>query len=251
MRMGYHQSDFRKRLLDGERIAGTFIKTPTPHATEILAGLGFDFVVVDQEHAPFDRGDIDGLMSVTSAIGIGGIVRVADPSWILPALDMGADGVLVPHVNSREAAEQVVAAARHGGGSRGYSPSTRAGRYGGLTLEEHVARADESVSVWAMIEHPDAIADAAAIAAVDGVDALFLGLGDRSAWRPDREIVCSGLTLLVIPPRMIHTTSWSTAGARLVDIFAPPRDDFSMRRGLVRNADDYPLPERLRDEVER
>lgn len=68
---------------------------------------------------------------------------------------------------------------------------------------------------------------------------------DRSHWRADREIACSGCSLLVIPPRMIHTTSWSTTGARLIDIFGPPRDDFSLKP-WVRNAADYPLPDRLR-----
>lgn len=65
---------------------------------------------------------------------------------------------------------------------------------------------------------------------------------DRTQWRQDREIACSGQALIVIPPRMIHTTSWSTKGARLIDIFAPPREDFSLKPGWVRNAGDYPLP---------
>jgi hypothetical protein len=67
---------------------------------------------------------------------------------------------------------------------------------------------------------------------------------DSSLWRPDERLTCSGCSLLVIAPRTIHTTSWSNAGARLVDIFAPPRTDFSLQRGWVRNAEDYPLPAR-------
>lgn len=65
---------------------------------------------------------------------------------------------------------------------------------------------------------------------------------DRSLWRADRHQPCSDYSLMIIPPRMIHTTSWSTVGARLVDIFAPPRSDFSLRPGWVRNASDYPMP---------
>lgn len=68
---------------------------------------------------------------------------------------------------------------------------------------------------------------------------------DSRLWREDRIIECSGCSLVVIPPRMIHTTGWSTAGARLVDIFAPPRDDFSLKPRWIRNATDYPLPARL------
>ena len=67
---------------------------------------------------------------------------------------------------------------------------------------------------------------------------------DRARWRPDEEVRCSGCSLMVIPPGMIHTTSWTAAGARLVDIFAPPREDFSLKP-WVRNAADYPLPEHL------
>lgn len=65
---------------------------------------------------------------------------------------------------------------------------------------------------------------------------------DSSRWRADRTVRCSGLSLIVIPPKMIHTTSWSAPGARLVDIFSPPRLDFSLKPRWVRNADDYPLP---------
>lgn len=64
---------------------------------------------------------------------------------------------------------------------------------------------------------------------------------DKTLWQADRAQTCSGHSLMVIPPRMIHTTSWSGAGARLVDIFAPPRADFSARPGWVRNAADYPM----------
>jgi hypothetical protein len=68
---------------------------------------------------------------------------------------------------------------------------------------------------------------------------------DSAAWRADDQVECSDYSLMVIPPRMIHTTSWSTTGARLVDIFAGPRDDFSLKPQWVRNAADYPLPDRL------
>jgi hypothetical protein len=67
---------------------------------------------------------------------------------------------------------------------------------------------------------------------------------DQPSWRADAFVAASDCSLMVIPPRMIHTTSWSTTGARLIDIFAPPRDDFSLKP-WVRNAADYPLPPRL------
>ena len=72
-------ADFRKRFAAGEYLLGTFIKTPTSHATEILGDLGFDFVVIDEEHAPFDRASIDVCLLAAKAAGTAGIVRVAAP----------------------------------------------------------------------------------------------------------------------------------------------------------------------------
>ncbi len=66
---------------------------------------------------------------------------------------------------------------------------------------------------------------------------------DRSQWREDQLQTCSDQSLMVIPPRMVHTTSWSSKGARLVDVFASPRADFSSNPGWVRNAAEYPKPE--------
>jgi len=97
---------FRARLTGGERLLGTFLKTATGHATEILGGAGFDFVVVDAEHAPFSRGDVDLLMLAARAACIPSVVRVASPeaSHLQTALDCGAAGVLVPHVDSAQKA---------------------------------------------------------------------------------------------------------------------------------------------------
>ena len=171
---------FRQRLRAGERLIGTFIKTPTSHTSEIIGDVGFDFVVIDEEHAPFDRVTIDAALLGARAAATAGIVRVARPDAanILSALDDGAVGVLVPHVASAEKAQQVVAAARYRGGRRGFSNSPRAGRYGGLGLSAHLARADAQTTVIAMIEDPEALDEIDAIARVEGIDAFFLGRGD-------------------------------------------------------------------------
>src|SRR3990170_230505 len=100
----------RRRLLAREHLIGTFVKTPTSHATEILGQLGFDFVVIDEEHAPFDRVATDQALLAARASSIAGIVRVpeASPSQLLGALDAGATGVLVPHVYSAQKAKDLV-----------------------------------------------------------------------------------------------------------------------------------------------
>jgi 2-keto-3-deoxy-L-rhamnonate aldolase RhmA len=177
------QSDpgsFRARLTGGEILSGTFIKTPSGHAVEIIGDVGFDFVVIDEEHAPFDRQAIDCALVSARAARISALVRVASaaPSNLLSVLDAGAVGVLVPHVASVEKARDVVASCHYVNGRRGFSNSSRAGRYGGLSLAEHVKNGDAITTIVAQIEDPEAIEHAEAIARIDGVDALFIGRGD-------------------------------------------------------------------------
>ncbi len=174
------EKTFRARFRDGDPLLGTVIKTPSAHAIEIFGDLGFDFVMLDGEHAPFDRAALDLTLLATRAAGVAGIVRVADatPTQILAALDIGATGVMVPHVASPAAAAAVAAACRYRGGRRGFANTTRAGRYGGAGIAEHVANSDATTTVIAMIEDPDALDQIDAIAAVEGIDGFFLGRGD-------------------------------------------------------------------------
>ena len=176
-------TDFRRRLKAREHLLGTFIKTPTTHATEILGALGFDFVVIDQEHSPFDRVTIDMMVLGARASNIAGIVRVGDPgdANILSVLDCGAAGVLVPHVDSAEKARAVAAACRYRGGRRGFANTTRAGGFGEVSFADHMATQDAQVTCVAMIEDLAAIAAIDAIAAVEGIDAFFVGRGDLTA----------------------------------------------------------------------
>ena len=171
---------FRQRFADGESLYGTFLKTPTSHATEILAIAGYNFVVVDQEHAPFGRESTDAVMLACRAYGIAGIVRVPDSlaSSILSVLDCGAAGVLVPHVDSPAKAREVVAACRYAGGHRGFSNTTRAGGFGEASIADHVAGQDRDVCVIAMIEDPHALEFIDEIVATEGVDGFFIGRGD-------------------------------------------------------------------------
>jgi len=176
-------TDFRRRLKAREHVLGTFIKTPTTHATEILGMLGFDFVVIDQEHAPFDANTIDVMVLAARASDIASIVRVGDPGEanILSVLDCGASGILVPHVDSADKARAVASACRYRGGRRGFANTTRAGRFGEATFAEHMADQDARVTCIAMIEDVHAIDHVDAIAAVEGIDAFFIGRGDLTA----------------------------------------------------------------------
>jgi 2-keto-3-deoxy-L-rhamnonate aldolase RhmA len=170
----------RERLKAPEPLFGTFIKTPTHHGIEIAALAGLDFVALDAEHAPFSVSALDRCLLACVAGNIAGIVRISDasPASILQALDLGAAAVLVPHVSSREQAEAVVAATRYRLGMRGFSNSPRAGRYGRTTIAEHRANSDESVTVIAQIEDPQAVDRVEEIVSTPGIDAVLIGRAD-------------------------------------------------------------------------
>ncbi|MCW0234188.1 MAG: aldolase/citrate lyase family protein [Ferrovibrio sp.] len=172
---------FRQRLLAGDKLVGTFLKTPTSHATEIVAGLGFDFVVIDQEHAPFDRTTTDIALMAARGSNIPALVRVSGPDTILSVLDCGATGILVPHVASADYAREVAALCRYRNGRRGYATSTRAGGYTAVPMWQHIRASDDTVTVIAQIEDPEALDRIDTIAAVEGIDSLFIGRGDLTA----------------------------------------------------------------------
>jgi 2-keto-3-deoxy-L-rhamnonate aldolase RhmA len=171
--------DFRKRLLARELLIGTFCKTPTSHATEILGSIGYDFVMLDEEHAPWTRQTLEVGFLGARAFNIAGLVRIARPdaNSILSALDDGAIGVMVPHVSSVEKARNIASWARYKGGTRG-SGVGRGGDYGGRPMQAHYAAADATTTVIAMIEDREALDHIDEIVAVEGIDGFFIGRGD-------------------------------------------------------------------------
>lgn len=183
--MTHPPSSFRQRLQAGAPLVGTFLKTPTSHGTEIVGALGFDFVVIDQEHAPFDRPSTDMALLAARALNVPALVRVSGPDAILSVLDGGATGVLVPHVASAAQAREIAGLCRYGGG-RGFATSTRAGGYTAVPMWRHMDDADAGTVVVAQIEDPAALDEIDAIAAVEGIDALFIGRADLTAAFGDR-----------------------------------------------------------------
>jgi len=171
----------KARIAGGQPVLGTFVKTPHPHIVEVLATSGLDCVCLDAEHAPFDRGDIDRCILAARATTIPVLVRTAssEPQEILNALDCGADGVVVPHVRSAADARAVAACAHYGvGGSlprRGYAGSSRAAGYGGSSIPQHLSSSAGKTVVVAQIEDLEALDCIEEIAAVDGIDVLFIG----------------------------------------------------------------------------
>ena len=179
--MSVRSLDLKKRLRAGETTFGGWLTVANPVIAEIMAGTGFDWVVIDTEHGGFGN---EGLM--TNLIAFNGsptvpIVRVPwnDAVRIKQILDMGADGVLVPMVNSPAEARAAVSACKYPSeGTRGFGPR-RASDYG-RKIDEYVAQANDGVVVILQIEHVDAVAQ---------IDAILDTPGHRRRLpRPDRSL---------------------------------------------------------------
>lgn len=169
----------RDRLASGAVLRGLWQNLPGPEAAEIAARAGFDWLVIDGEHGPWDPGDIRRrLIAAPDAV-----VRVpANEAWIIKqALDLGARTVLVPMVDDAEAARAAVAACRYPPqGVRGMGAFVaRAAAYG--ADPEYLSRANAETSVWVQAESRAALADLEGICAVEGVDCVFLGPADLAA----------------------------------------------------------------------
>ncbi|KIT17346.1 HpcH/HpaI aldolase family protein [Jannaschia aquimarina] len=169
----------KSRVLAREPLTGLWQVLPGPVAAEIAARAGFDFLVLDGEHGPWDPSDLRArLIAVPDAI-----VRVPanDPVWIKQALDLGAMTVLVPMVHDAEGARAAVAAARYPpDGIRGHGAFvSRASAYG--QNAGYVTRANEAVGVWVQAESRPALSDLEAICGVEGVDCVFIGPADLAA----------------------------------------------------------------------
>ena len=178
--MGNTTDTFRKRLTDGDLLIGTFLKTPSPIVAEVLSLSDLDVFCVDTEHAPFGRLETDLCIGAFRTADRPSLVRISNdsPTEIRNALDSGATGILVPHVTSAEQAAAIVKAAHFGEGGRGFAGSSRAADYTTKPMADHIADSRERTTVVVQIEDIAALEHVAQIAAVDGVDALFVGRFD-------------------------------------------------------------------------
>ncbi|MEM1430752.1 MAG: aldolase/citrate lyase family protein [Pseudomonadota bacterium] len=175
-------ASLRARMHAGDLLAGTFLKTPAHDLIEVLSLSGLDFLCLDAEHAAFDRARTDACLAVARALGLATLVRVpwGRPEHIQAALDAGATGIVVPHVTNADTAGEIARAARFGHGGRGFAGSTRWAGFATARMPELLARSAEETVVVAMIEEPEAVEAADAIAATEGIDALMLGPADLS-----------------------------------------------------------------------
>ncbi|MEM6406853.1 MAG: aldolase/citrate lyase family protein [Pseudomonadota bacterium] len=179
---------FKSRMLAGETLVGTFLKTPAHEMIEVLAKSQLDFICLDAEHAPFDRERLDICLAVARALEMPTLVRVpvGAPVELLKALDSGATGIVVPHIDTADKAREIARAGRFGHGGRGYAGSTRWAGFATRPMAEVLQQSVDETLVIAQIEEPDGVEAADVIAAVEGIDGLFVGPADLA--------VCFGTT---------------------------------------------------------
>ena len=173
-------AEFKKQLRDGIPKMGLFINSHSSTVAEQLAHSGYDWLLIDTQHGPMSFENLSSMLCAVSSGGAKSLVRVAgyhDRTGIQQALDMGADGVLIPYINTAEEARQAVSCARYPTiGTRSvYFPQRSTNKAG---LLGYVGNANKNIIVALQVETASCIRNMAEIAAVPGVDILFLGQND-------------------------------------------------------------------------
>lgn len=175
---------FRAALDRGDTVPlGTWVKLPAGESMELVALAGFDFAVIDLEHSAMNLETAYRHIGIALLTGVAPIVRVPslEAGLVQRLLDAGAEGIMLPHVDTVEQAREAARAVRFAPrGSRGVGSTSRAGAWGALSRDEYLRYGNEEVVVIPQIESAEAAAAASAIASVDGVDALLVGAADLS-----------------------------------------------------------------------
>jgi 4-hydroxy-2-oxoheptanedioate aldolase len=173
-------AEFKTQLKSGTPKFGLFLNSHSPTVAEQLAHSGYDWLLVDTQHGPMDHERLSAMLCAISSGGAKSMVRVEgyhDRGGIQQSLDLGADGVLVPYINTAEEARQAVSCARYPtAGTRSVYFPQRATNKAGLL--GYVPNANANVIVALQVETASCIENIAEIAAVPGVDILFLGQND-------------------------------------------------------------------------
>lgn len=178
-----NKNAFKQRLCSGEPMTGVWLSLASPYVAELVATAGFDWLLLDGEHAPNDLTSLLAQLQAIAPYASAPVVRPpqGDTVLIKQYLDIGVQNLLIPMVETAEQAAEVVAATRYPPeGIRGMgSFLARASRWG--QIEDYLNRADEEICLILQLESPLALANLEAIAAVEGVDGLFIGPADLSA----------------------------------------------------------------------
>ncbi|WP_139490120.1 HpcH/HpaI aldolase family protein [Brevibacillus dissolubilis] len=191
----------KQKIQAGHPAFGLFCSIPSPTMVEMIGCADFDFVIIDTEHVLINPETLENMIRAADAAHLTPLVRVADanPGTILRALDSGAQGIVVPHVQSREQAEAIVRASRYYPEGMRSLNSGRPGAFGKGDLVAYMKKANEEILVIPMIESKEAVAQIDEILSVPGIDMVLEGAADLSQsygvpWQTRGEIVRDALT---------------------------------------------------------
>lgn len=168
----------------GAKPYGIFVSSVDPAVTGILGSAGFDYVIIDGEHGRNDRAQVENHARAAAASGIVPFVRVLEnsPTLIQATLDVGAHGIVVPHVDTADQARLAVDASRYAPrGRRGMCPACHGGGYAMQGWIDRTREADENIMVIPILESRLAIENVEEILSVEGIDVIHFGPGDLSA----------------------------------------------------------------------
>ena len=165
-------------------ILGTMLsEISTPNIVRVMRAGGLDFVIIDAEHGPFNFSQLSDLIAEANLLGLPALVRIPEirREWITKVLDMGADGLLVPMVSTKQDAEKIVQLAKYSPlGCRGVSTTRAHTNYSPNNLVDYFAEANDRTIILAQIETPEGVENAGEIISVEGIDALMVGPSDLS-----------------------------------------------------------------------
>jgi 2-keto-3-deoxy-L-rhamnonate aldolase RhmA len=176
------QHSLRSRIAAGETTLGTFLNMGSTVAAELCGDAGFDWLILDMEHGALTEAGLLAMLHATAATPAEAVVRVEEGTRLRigRALDFGARALMVPRVDTVDQAREIVGFVRYPPtGTRGVALPTRFAGYGRLTHAD-VATAHEEVTLMIQVESAAAVDGAAEVAALDGVDVLFVGPTDLS-----------------------------------------------------------------------
>jgi 4-hydroxy-2-oxoheptanedioate aldolase len=176
-------ADFKQALRSASHVYGMQHNSGSEAIVELLGFAGFDFIMFDMEHSSYSFGDVERLIRVAEGADVVPVVRVQrnDPSLIAQALDAGAAGVVVPHIESALACRRAIDAMKYPPhGARGKTAGCRAARWGMSRWDEYEAWANQETLFIPLVETVTGVDALEEIAAVEGVSMIFIGPGDLS-----------------------------------------------------------------------
>ncbi len=180
--MDLPQNSFKRALEAGKPQIGLWSTLSSNYSVEVIAGAGFDWILLDTEHSPNELENLLTQLQAAAPYPTHAVVRVPwnDMVTIKRVLDIGAQSILIPYVSTPEEAKAAVSYTRYPPqGVRGVAGSTRASRFG--RVKDYAKRAHEELCLLVQVENQQGLDNIEAIAAVDGVDGVFIGPADLHA----------------------------------------------------------------------